>query len=77
MDDFSKNKKDTGRQMERDTVYNMDCLEGIGKIADGSIDAIITDPPYFVGMTHNGQKGEMSDLAICAPFYNLLFKEFI
>jgi len=57
-------------------IYNKDCLEGINRIADRSIDAIITDPPYFVGMTHNGQKGEMSDLAMCAPFFNLLFKEF-
>lgn len=29
------------------TIYNMDCLEGMKLIPDGSIDAIITDPPYW------------------------------
>lgn len=27
-------------------IYNEDCLEGMKRIADGSIDAIICDPPY-------------------------------
>lgn len=27
-------------------LYNEDCLEGMKKIADGSVDAIICDPPY-------------------------------
>ena len=29
-------------------VYNMDCLEGMKKLSDNSIDLIITDPPYGV-----------------------------
>ena len=28
------------------TIYNMDCIEGMKLIPDGSIDCIITDPPY-------------------------------
>lgn len=28
-------------------LYNEDCLEGMKRIPDGSIDAIITDPPYW------------------------------
>ena len=28
-------------------IYNEDCLEGMKKLADGSIDIIITDPPYL------------------------------
>ena len=36
--------------MEIDKIYNMDCLEGMKSIPDGSIDLIVTDPPYeFVG----------------------------
>lgn len=36
--------------IEIDKIYNMDCLEGMKYIPDGSVDAIITDPPYeFVG----------------------------
>lgn len=54
----------------------MDCLDGIKAMKSGSIDAIISDPPYFIGMTYNGQKGTFDDLAICAPFYQTLFKEF-
>jgi site-specific DNA-methyltransferase (adenine-specific) len=32
--------------MEIDKIYNMDCLEGMKQIPDGSIDAIICDLPY-------------------------------
>lgn len=28
-------------------LYNGDCLELMKQIPDGSIDAIITDPPYW------------------------------
>lgn len=62
--------------MEINKIYNKDCLEGIKQIASASIDAIITDPPYFVGMTHNGKKGDYSDLLIMRPFFDSLFKEF-
>ena len=29
-----------------DTIYNEDCLEGMKRIPDGSIDAVICDLPY-------------------------------
>ena len=32
--------------MELDKIYNMDCLEGMRQIPDGSIDAVICDLPY-------------------------------
>lgn len=62
--------------MELDVIYNEDCLDGIKKLPDNSIDAIITDPPFFLGVTHNGQKGEYSDLLIMKPFFCTLFFEF-
>ena len=37
--------------MEIDKIYNMDCLEGMRQIPDGSIDAVICDLPY--GTTAN------------------------
>ena len=37
--------------MEIDTIYNMDCLEGMKMIPDGSVDCIICDLPY--GTTRN------------------------
>ena len=41
-------------------------------IPDKSIDLIVSDPPYFLGMTHNGQKGCFNDLKICEPFFSEL-----
>jgi site-specific DNA-methyltransferase (adenine-specific) len=34
--------------MQLDTILNCDCLEGMKNIPDGSIDLIVTDPPYRV-----------------------------
>lgn len=62
--------------MEINKIYNEDCLEGIQKIASASIDTIITDPPYFIGMTHNGKKENYNDLIIMKPFFDSLFSEF-
>lgn len=62
--------------MEVDVIYNKECLEGLKKVETASVDAIITDPPYFQGMTHNGQKGDFADLAISAHFFKALFAEF-
>lgn len=58
------------------TIYNGDCLEIIKELPAASVDCIIADPPYFLGMTHNGQKGNFRDLSICKPFYRELFHEF-
>lgn len=44
--------------IEIDNIYNMDCLEGMKQIPDGSVDAIITDPPYeFKDTTGGGAFG--------------------
>lgn len=32
--------------IELDKIYNEDCLEGMKRIPDGSVDLIMTDPPY-------------------------------
>ena len=34
--------------MELNKIYNEDCLEGMKRIPDKSIDLIVTDPPYLV-----------------------------
>lgn len=64
------------REFNDGTLYNGDCLEIIKDLPAASVDCIITDPPYFLGMTHNGQKGNFRDLSICRPFYRDLFHEF-
>ena len=30
-----------------DVVYNLDCIEGLKKLPDESVDLIVADPPYF------------------------------
>lgn len=35
-------------QLQLDNIYNMDCLEGMKMIPDGSVDAVICDLPYEV-----------------------------
>jgi site-specific DNA-methyltransferase (adenine-specific) len=64
------------REFPGGTVYNGDCLDVIKTLPESSVDCIVTDPPYFLGMTHNGQKGNFCDLSICRPFYRDLFNEF-
>lgn len=62
--------------LERNKIYQMDCLDGLALIPTASVKLIVADPPYFLGMTHNGQKGSFVDLAICKPFYKMLFNEY-
>lgn len=47
-------------------LHNMDCLEGIRQVKTASVKAIVTDPPYFQGLTQNGQRGDFSDLEVSA-----------
>lgn len=61
---------------ERITLHNADCLDVLSTIADDSVDAIITDPPYHQGFTCNGQKGTFEDLNISKPFFKKLFEEY-
>lgn len=50
--------------IELDKIYNEDCLEGMKRIPDGSVDLIVTDPPYDLetrgGGIHN--KREYCDI---------------
>lgn len=78
--------------MRLNYIDNCDCLEGLKEVPDNSVDAIITDPPYFLSMGHAGDKDNaknmkkrgiqltsnraFNDLAICAPFYERLFSEY-
>ena len=39
--------------MENNKIYNMDCLDGMKDIKSGSIDLIVTDPPYLINYKTN------------------------
>ena len=34
--------------IELNRIYNEDCLEGMNRIPDGSVDLVLTDPPYGI-----------------------------
>jgi hypothetical protein len=38
---------------ELNRIYNIDCLEGLKKLEDESIDLIITSPPFNLGNNHH------------------------
>lgn len=40
--------------MEIDRIYNEDCLVGMKRIPDKSVDLVVTDPPYLLGTTGGG-----------------------
>lgn len=61
--------------LKENEIYNMDCLDGIRQIKTGSVQAIITDPPYFQGLTQNGTRGDFADLEITKPFWKALARE--
>lgn len=56
-------------------IYNEDCLEGMKRIPDGSVNLICTDPPYCVGATSNGSKATFGDFNLMRPFWELSFAE--
>lgn len=48
--------------MEKDKIFNEDCIEGMKRIPDGSIDLVVTDPPYL--LTSRGGTGTMAGYLI-------------
>lgn len=40
--------------LELNKIYNEDCLEGLKKIPDKSIDLVVTDPPYVISTSGAG-----------------------
>ena len=58
-------------------IFNEDCLEGMKKIPPDSVDLIVTDPPFCVGMTANGRKGSYNDFIMLRPFFENLFTDWL
>ncbi len=46
--------------MEFNTIHNQDCLKGIGKLPDESIDIAIVDPPYNIGKDFGNDSDKMN-----------------
>ena len=61
------------------TLHNGDCLEYLATLPAGSVDAVITDPPYFLPATHYSTRSRsarsLSDLSMLEHFYRDVFTE--
>jgi len=55
------------------TLYCGDCLDILEEIHRESVDAVITDPPFFQGFNHNGTRSGRGDLSISKPFFAAFF----
>jgi site-specific DNA-methyltransferase (adenine-specific) len=51
--------------MQTDVVYNQDCLEGMRSISDGTIDIVVSDPPYLMNYKTSYRKNKVHKF--CTP----------
>ena len=50
-------------------LYNGDCLQEMKKLADNSIDCIITDPPYGVNFKNDFYDDSLENVLKCMPLW--------
>ena len=50
---MTNNENNIWHGLSMNTIYNMDCIEGMKMIPDGSIDLTVTSPPYDNLRTYN------------------------
>lgn len=59
-----------GGCMDNVQLYNADCLEVLKTLAPGSVDAVVTDPPYNVGLKYGSTDDNRRDYAEwCAEWF--------
>lgn len=65
--------------MELDYIKNIDCLDGLREIPDKSVDCIIADPPYGIGIKSQGRKSSKlnpwADMCNASLWYAAWIKE--
>lgn len=54
-------------------LYNEDCFERFSRLEDGSVDLIVTDPPYAINFTGNTSNTDW-DCLTDDQYYDLLCK---
>ena len=66
--------------LDKNMIYQGECVEIMKEIKDSSIDCIIIDPPYFLPATHyqtrKKQIRNFADLGILEFFFKNVFEEF-
>lgn len=61
--------------LKPNSIYQGDCLDLMKHIPDGSVDLILTDPPYCVGASSSGVKSSLADFSLIKPFFDQVFAE--
>ena len=65
--------------MRLNYIDNIDCLEGLREIPDKSVDLIVTDPPYGIGIKSQGGKGSKlnpwADICNASLWYSAWMRE--
>ena len=66
MESKSAESKEEPVSLVQNTIYNEDCILGMKKIKDSSVDIIICDPPYNIGKDfgNDSDKQKMDDYLI-------------
>jgi site-specific DNA-methyltransferase (adenine-specific) len=59
-----------GLMLEINQVYQMDCVEGMRKLDEESVDLVVTSPPYGNLRTYNGFSFNVVD--VCLALYRVL-----
>lgn len=60
-----------GDKLEINKIYQMDCLKGLKAMDDGSVDVIITSPPYNIGVEYNTYSDTKSDEEYLSWLYDV------
>jgi site-specific DNA-methyltransferase (adenine-specific) len=46
--------------METNRLYNQDCIAGMGRIAEGSVDLAFADPPFNIGYDYDAYEDQLA-----------------
>lgn len=71
--------------LELNKIYNMDCIEGLKKADNDSIDLIVTDPPYYLPASsyvgarqskyNKYSRRTLEDTSVFKTYFKLIFEE--
>lgn len=61
-------------QDKHTTLYNMDCIRGMGELPDGLFDLICTSPPYNIGKEYEKDQTFGEYLKLLSDFYTEGFR---
>jgi len=62
--------------LEPDNIYNMDCLEGMKKIRQGSVDLIVTDPPFAIDFKPHRSNYNRTQSRVLAGYNEIPAKDY-